>query len=217
MRLYINFLASLAKKKLIILIALAPMGWGLLSYLIFVILKSHLPNPPQESTPKWIWLWLLQMIIVIPLWRKVIDFRFQNYQRWSLGGVKLYLGLAYLSAVPTIWFYETWYTRWLVFGGIVSSIFEEMFTRHLLTPWLKENWLKFIFISTISSVSFSFMHWGFNSADAFSLTLEQQMNKFVMHFTFGLFLCLVFRVSRSTPTTIWLHFLSNLRFIWPQI
>jgi len=130
-----------------------------------------------------------------------------------LGKPLYYLLIAYLAAIAAIPFNNTWYAEWLVFGGVVSPIFEELFSRNLLTPWLKKTWILFLSVSSISSAAFALMHWGFNNAEALTFTPQQQMLKFLSHFVFAMVLCVIFRFTKSVQLLIWLHIASNLQFI----
>lgn len=201
---------------------LAPLIWGILSYVLFSVLRPMLPINHLASAPIWIWLWVLQMAIFAPFWVWILKQNFENEQRNTIKVLKLqiplgkplyYLILAYLAAIAAIPFHNTWYAEWLVFGGIVSPIFEELFSRNLLTPWLKKSWASFLFVSAISSTAFTLMHWGFNNAEAFSFTPQQQMLKFLSHFVFAIALCIIFRFTKSIQLLIWLHIASNLQFI----
>lgn len=201
---------------------LAPIMWGILSYIIFSILKPKLPINDFLSAPLWVWLWLFQMVVIAPFWIWLAQQRLELEQRNSvrilnleipLGKPIFYLCLAYIMAVVAIPFHDTWFGKWLVFGGIVSPIFEEYFSRNLLTPWLKKNWIIFLLASAVSSSAFAIMHWGFNDADSFNLIPQQQLLKFLSHFVFGMVLCVIFRFSKSIQLVMWLHFISNVQFI----
>lgn len=201
---------------------LTPLFWGILSYVIFSVLKPMLPISQFVSAPLWMWLWLFQMAVFVPFWIWLLKQNFENEQRKTIKILKLeiplakplyYLILAYVAAIPAIPFHNTWYAKWLVFGGIVSPIFEELFSRNLLTPWLKKNWMSFLSVSAISSVAFALMHWGFNNAEAFAFTPQQQVLKLLSHFVFAMVLCVIFRFTKSVQLLIWLHIASNLQFI----
>ncbi len=159
-----------------------PIGWGVISYLIFSILKPNLPIAALGSVPLWMGLWLLQMFAAIPFWIWLLRQGLEQEQRISIGIFKLkfllgkpryYLIAAYLAAFSAIPFHDKWYGEWLIFCGIVSPIFEELFSRNLLTPWLRKNWIAYLSASVISSATFALMHWGFNNAEAFSFNPQQ--------------------------------------------
>lgn len=205
---------------------LAPIGWGFLSYLVFSVLKPSLLIAHISTVPLWVWLWVFQMILVIPFWVWMSRHGFDREQRQSIGISKLklplgrpfhYLVFAYLTAVSAIPFHDRWYGQWLVFGGIVSPIFEELFSRNFLTPWLKRSWVAYFSASAISCAAFALMHWGFNNLQAFALTPYQQIQKFVSHFVFGLVLCVIFKFTKSIQLLIWLHVASNLQFILTKL
>ena len=205
---------------------LAPLIWGILSYVIFSVLKPLLSINQFASAPFWMWLWLLQMAAFIPFWIWLLKQNFELEQRQtvktlgleiSFGKPLYYLILAYLAAITAIPFHDTWYAKWLVFGGIVSPIFEELFSRNLLTPWLKKTWVSFLSVSAVSSAAFAFMHWGFNNAEAFAFTSQQQLLKFISHFVFAMVLCVIFRFTKSVQLLIWLHIASNLQFILTKL
>jgi hypothetical protein len=96
---------------------LAPIGWGLLSYLVFSVLKPRLPISHIATVPLWVWLWIFQMILVIPFWVGMSRHGFNREQRQSIGIFRLklplgrpfhYLVLAYLTAVSAIPFHDRW-------------------------------------------------------------------------------------------------------------
>ncbi len=205
---------------------LAPLGWGVLSYVIFSVLKPFLPVDRFGSVPLWIWLWLLQMVVFSPFWFWLSRQNFEMEQRNTIKILRLeaplgkplyYLILAYLAAITTIPFHNTWYAKWLVFGGIVSPVFEELFSRNLLTPWLEKTWISFLSVAAMSSMAFALMHWGFNNAEAFEFTSQQQLLKFLSHFVFAMVLCVIFRFTKSVQLLIWLHAASNLQFILTKL
>jgi membrane protease YdiL (CAAX protease family) len=215
----INRVMLLASKKNIVLLFI-PIGWGVISYLIFSILKPNLPITSLGSVPLWMGLWLLQMFAAIPFWIWLLRLDLEHEQRISISLFKLKISLgtplyfliaAYLAGISAIPFYDKWYGEWFIFGVIVSPIFEELFSRNLLTPWLRKNWIEYLSAAIISSASFSLMHWGFNNAEAFSLSAQQQAMKFFSHFIFGFVLCLIFRFTKSIQFMIWLHIASNLQ------
>lgn len=204
----------------------APLSWGLLSYFIFSVLKPLLPISQFASAPLWMWLWLLQMAVFSPFWFWLSRQNLEMGQRktikllkleFPLGNPSHYLILAYVAAISVIPFHDTWYAKWLVFGGIVSPIFEELFSRNLLAPWLKQNWASFLSVSAISSAAFALMHWGFNNAEAFAYTPQQQLLKFLSHFVFSMVLCVIFRFTKSVQLLIWLHIASNLQFVLSKL
>ena len=205
---------------------LAPISWGFLSYFIFSVLRPLISVSHLTSAPLWMWLWILQMIAFVPFWIWLSSRKFDVQQRnavrilghdFPLGKSVYYLIFAYVTAVTALPFYNTWYAEWLVFGGIVSPIFEELFSRNLLTPWLKKSWLLFLSASAVSSAGFAMMHWGFNNAEAFNFTLQQQSLKFLSHFVFAMVLCVVFRFTKSVQLLIWLHIASNLQFLLTKL
>jgi len=216
----------LATPRSLALVASCPIIWGILSIIVFSILGPWLPSVTKGLPPKWLWLWLLQMALFIPIWKTLLSEDLQSYQRNSigvgsrrlpLGSHNFYLVVAYFSATLALVFHGTWFSTWLVFGGIVSPIFEELFTRNLLAPWLRGKWSAYLLVSLMSSVSFSLMHWGYNGLSAFQLPLDQQFMKFWGHFQFSFILGLVFRFTRSVQVCIWLHMASNLQFILTKI
>ncbi len=185
-----------------------PLFWGLLSFLLHGVLRPHLPALPIGFTPWWIW--LLQIIVMIPLWIKLI-------QSDPRSAPRIFLYFAYAAAIVTVFAFDTWYGKWLAFGGIVSPVFEELFSRYLLSNWFKDRFLTYLKWAALSSIAFSVMHWGFNSEMVFGLSLGQQLSKFGSHFIFALILCLIFRFSKSISLVILLHMAANLRFILEQI
>ena len=215
-----------AQHRLRYVALLAPLGWGFLSYLVFSLLGPNLPVAGTGSVPKWIWLWLLQMSLALPFWVWMAKLGLEKEQRQRIGmpGFTIplgkpvyYLAIAYLAALSAMPFHDRWYGQWLVFGGIVSPIFEELFSRNLLTPWLKRNWGAYLAAAAISSAAFALMHWGFNNLEAFSFTLEQQAQKFVAHFLFALVLCVIYRFTKSVQLLIWLHIAMNLKFLLTKL
>ena len=199
-----------------------PVLWGLLSILVFVGIKRFIPSIPKGFTPVWIWLWLFQMILFIPVWKKLLNDYPGDELRNSLkiktlkipfGSPKFYLFIAYLAVLPSIYFYDDWYGKWFVFGGLVSPIFEEIFSRYLLSPFFKEKFYKFLLAAILSLICFSLMHWGFGGGSVFYLDGPQQFQKFIGHFIFGFVLCLIFRFSKSIQLVIWIHIAENLKFI----
>ncbi len=213
-------------RKVFIALVFAPLGWGVLSFLIFSVLQPRLPGLPRGFTPWWIWLWLLQMALVIPFWRWLEKLNLHSEQRLtvnigqtalSLGSPVFYLWIAYIAAIPGIFTFNHWYGKWFVFGGLVSPVFEELLARNSLTPWLRKGWIPYLALAAVSSASFSLMHWGFNGGGSFSLPVEQQLWKFVNHFIFGFALCLLFRFTKNIPILIWLHVFSNLRFLLTKL
>ncbi|MCB9073436.1 MAG: CPBP family intramembrane metalloprotease [Bdellovibrionaceae bacterium] len=205
---------------------LLPLTWGILSYVIFSLLRPLISISQFGSAPLWMWLWLLQMILFTPFWVWLFKQNFPLEQRNAIRifGKKIpfgkplhYLFIAYIAAAAAIPFHNTWYAEWLVFGGIVSPIFEELFSRNLLTPWLKKSWVSFLSASAVSSTAFALMHWGFNNAEAFVFSPQQQFLKFLSHFIFAMVLCLIFRLSKSVQLLIWLHIVSNLQFILTKL
>lgn len=205
---------------------LAPLAWACLSILIFSILGPKIPEIIPTGIPRWVWLWILQMTLVIPFW--IWLFRKNLYEeqtqflkifkvKLSLGRPTFYLAIAYISAILSLFFHDRWFGKWLVFGGIVSPIFEELFSRNLITPWLKTTWKSFLLVSVISSISFSLMHWGFNGMNSFDLPIAHQIQKFLSHFLFGMILCVIFRFTKSIQILIWIHIASNLPFILSKL
>ena len=202
-----------------------PILWGFLSYLVFSLLGPLLPKFPDGVTPKWIWLWILQIILFIPVWKLILkayysyDELFLTIRKLKipLGKVKHYLIVSYIVVVPTIFTYDQWYGKWLVFGGIVSPIFEELFSRYCLKPYFKEKFYKFLLAAILSSLCFSIMHWGYNGLSAFDLSPEAQLQKLWTHFQFGMILCLIYRVTRSIQIVIWLHIFSNVSYLLTKL
>lgn len=207
------------------LLLLVPLCWGALSYLVFSLLRPWIPISELFSIPIWAWLWILQIGAFSPFWiwmRKknleggqITNLKFPAFGI-PLGSHKQYLVIAHLAALSALPFANTWYATHLVFAAIVSPIFEELFSRNFLTPWLQESLPTFLTASALSSTAFALMHWGFNNASAFDLSIHLQFYKFLSHFSFAMTLCFVFRLSRCLPLLIWLHVIANLSFLLSQ-
>jgi len=222
----VNPRISSPNRHFLALIIFCPIIWGILSVTIFSVIGPTLPDVGDGHPPKWLWLWMLQMLLLIPLWRMLSSPSLQLHQKNSIqvgalqlpfGSHRFYLFIAYASAIFAIIFHGTWFSTWLVFGGIVSPIFEELFTRNLLTPWVRGKWSSFVVVALLSSATFSLMHWGYNGLAAFQLPIGQQLWKFWGHFQFGLILCFVFRFTKSIQICIWLHMASNIQFVLTKL
>jgi membrane protease YdiL (CAAX protease family) len=177
------------------------------------------------GSPLWIWVWLLQMFLVIPFWVWIYRQRAGSqvdsmaFARCNIpvGRTVYYLVAAYFVALLALPFHDRWFGQWLVFGGIVSPIFEELFSRNLLAAWLNERLPTFLGAAAVSSSAFALMHWGFDRGATFELSLGDQGQKFISHFAFGMILCLVFRFTKSVQLLIWLHIAVNLRFVLTKL
>ena len=111
-----------------------------------------------------------------------------------------------------MWFHDGWYGHYFVFGGIVSPIIEELFTRYLLSPFIGASTKIFFLMASISSSAFAVMHWGF-SAGVFDLSVQDQIVKFLTHFGFGMALSVLFRWVRCIGPVIWVHMMINWNYL----
>jgi membrane protease YdiL (CAAX protease family) len=200
---------------------LIPIGWGILN---FIIHRNTSPGPFlvfRTSAPGWVFAWLGALTCLLPFWvwlarnnyqRVLVDrFRFLGVTVRT-GSMTFYLSIAYLAAFSAVWFPDGWYGRYFVFGGVVSPIIEEFFTRYLLSPFLGSSKKIFFLMAATSSAAFAAMHWGFD-AGAFDLGAQGQLTKFLSHFLFGMALTVLFRWFRCIGPIIWVHMIMNLEFL----
>jgi membrane protease YdiL (CAAX protease family) len=191
-----------------------PLYWGLVSFLIFWLGPMILASIPVGNIPRGAWLWLICLATLIPFWRWMLPLRLEKLQRnLRVDSPRFYLIVAYLTALSALPMHGTWYYKWFAFGAIVSPIIEELFSRHMLTPWLRASFIKYLGIATLSSLTFSLMHWGYNSGAPFEMPVAQQLYKLWGHWQFAMLLALIFRFSRSLTLVILLHIASNLAWI----
>ncbi|HVJ63646.1 MAG TPA: CPBP family intramembrane glutamic endopeptidase [Bdellovibrionota bacterium] len=200
--------------RVLALALLAPLGWGALCLVMFRFGLQVLPGPRLGGVPNKLWIWLVCLACLIPLWRYVLALRFERGQRnLRFGNPRFLLSLAYLSALSAVPMHGTWYHRWFVFSVVVSPIIEELFSRHLLSPWLKSSWPKFLALAALSSLTFALMHWGYNSGEAFTMDHVAQLHKLWGHWQFAMGLALIFRFTHSLLLIVVLHAASNLAWV----
>jgi membrane protease YdiL (CAAX protease family) len=188
--------------------------WGLITF-VSKILENKF-NYPSFLSEYFIYhvMYLIRVLAFLPLLMIIYK---ELLPSFDYSHQKFYIQCSILSTLCLVGglFVQTKFWNYLLNGGLVSPLIEEIIARFVLYEARSKGFKIYTLIAIISSLSFGLMHFGYEPSTL--LNTSTILPKLSMHAGFGLVLCSVFWFLPNLSILMIIHSFSNLYYTLTHI